>query len=361
LFNETAKATIRKYGVGSCGPRGFYGTVDVHLDLEDFIAKMLNMEEAIIYSYSFSTVSSVIPAYAKRGDVIFVDEGVNFAMQQGIIASRSTVCKFKHNDMEDLERLLKLQDTTDKKDPKKASVTRRFLVAEGLYYNYGDIAPLNRLVELKYQYKARLFLDESYSFGTLGSHGRGLTEMLGVSTDDVDIIMGSLETSLGSIGGFAAGRSYVIDHQRLSGLGYCFSASLPPYLATVARQCLASMITNTEPLDKLHNNVRVLRTALKKVPNMKVCGDDVSPIIHLRMNDVTAKHYGSAEAQDAALQAVSDYVLELGLAVTVAKYFCSEEDMPPPPSLRITVMAGHTSTELEEAVTILSTAIKTKL
>uniref|UniRef100_A0A8R1DYV2 Serine palmitoyltransferase 1 n=1 Tax=Caenorhabditis japonica TaxID=281687 RepID=A0A8R1DYV2_CAEJA len=114
-IEERAKQTIFKYGVGSCGPRGFYGTVDVHLDLEKELAKFMGCEEAVLYSYGFATVSSAIPAYAKKGDVIFVDEGVNFAIQKGLQASRSRVEYFKHNDMDHLERLLQEQEERDKK------------------------------------------------------------------------------------------------------------------------------------------------------------------------------------------------------------------------------------------------------
>ncbi|CAD6195855.1 unnamed protein product [Caenorhabditis auriculariae] len=146
-IEERTKQTIFKYGVGSCGPRGFYGTVDVHLDLEAELAKFLHCEEAVLYSYGFATVSSAIPAYAKKGDIIFADEGVNFAIQKGLQASRSRVEFFKHNDMEDLERILKIQEEKDNKDPKKAAKIRRFLVVEGLYVNTADLCPLPKIIE----------------------------------------------------------------------------------------------------------------------------------------------------------------------------------------------------------------------
>ena len=104
-LKDKAVKTIQKYGVGSCGPRGFYGTIDVHLDLEQRLAKYFNVEEGIIYSYGFSTIASAIPAYSKRGDIIFADEGVHFAIQKGIVASRSDVRYFKHNDLDDLGKL----------------------------------------------------------------------------------------------------------------------------------------------------------------------------------------------------------------------------------------------------------------
>uniref|UniRef100_A0AC35G0N1 Aminotransferase class I/classII domain-containing protein n=1 Tax=Panagrolaimus sp. PS1159 TaxID=55785 RepID=A0AC35G0N1_9BILA len=171
-IEEIAKKTIFKYGVGSCGPRGFYGTVDVHLDLEKELAEFLNCEEAVLYSYGFATIASAIPAYAKRGDIIFADKGVNFAIQKGLQASRSRIEWFEHNDTEDLERLLKIQEEKDRKDLKKASTIRRFMVVEGLYAKTADICPLKRLLELKWKYKVRIFIDESFSFGVLGKTGR---------------------------------------------------------------------------------------------------------------------------------------------------------------------------------------------
>ena len=147
--------------------------MDVHLDLEKELAEFLNCEEAVLYSYGFATIASAIPAYAKRGDIVFADKGVNFAIQKGLQASRSRIEWFEHNDMEDFERLLKIQEEKDKKDPKKASKIRRFMVVEGLYAKTADICPLKRLLELKWKYKVRIFIDESFSFGVLGKSGKG--------------------------------------------------------------------------------------------------------------------------------------------------------------------------------------------
>ncbi|VDM66230.1 unnamed protein product, partial [Strongylus vulgaris] len=166
-IEDVAKKTIQKYGVGSCGPRGFYGTVDVHLNLEAELAKFMGCEEAVLYSYGFATVASAIPAYAKKGDIIFVDKGVNFAIQKGLQACRSRVEWFEHNDMEDLERLLKEQEVRDKKDPKKATTIRRFIVVEGLYVNTADLCPLPRIMEFKWKYKVGFFsfdCSESWKF-----------------------------------------------------------------------------------------------------------------------------------------------------------------------------------------------------
>ncbi|NWX21560.1 SPTC1 palmitoyltransferase, partial [Aegotheles bennettii] len=260
---SAAQASLKKYGVGTCGPRGFYGTFDVHLELEERLAKFMRTEEAIIYSYGFATIASAIPAYSKRGDIVFVDEAACFAIQKGLQASRSNIKLFKHNDMADLERLLKEQEIEDQKNPRKARVTRRFIVVEGLYMNTGDICPLPELIKLKYKYKVRVFLEESLSFGVLGEHGRGITEHFGINIDDIDLISANMENSLASIGGFCCGRSFIIDHQRLSGQGYCFSASLPPLLAAAAIEALNIIEDNPDIFQILRDKCERIHIALR--------------------------------------------------------------------------------------------------
>lgn len=192
---ESAAMAVKKYGVGSCGPRGFYGTVDVHLELEDRLAKFMGMEEAIIYSYGFSTVASAIPAYCKRNNLIFADEQVNFAIQKGLDASRGDVRYFKHNDVEDLRRLLTKQAELDKRQPKKAAKIRRFLIIEGIYMNTGNICPLPELLSLCKEYKLRIFIEETISFGTIGTYGKGVTEYFNIPRSEIDMIMGKMDFS----------------------------------------------------------------------------------------------------------------------------------------------------------------------
>ena len=163
-IRETAKSAIKTYGVGSCGPRGFFGTFDAHLDLESKLAKFLGVEETILYSYGFSTIASAIPAYSKTGDIIFVDEKASFAIQQGVKASKSKVRYFKviycfclseldrnlqHNDMASLESLLLNQEKEELKNPKAAKVTRKFIVAEAIYTNTGEMCPVDQLIKFK--------------------------------------------------------------------------------------------------------------------------------------------------------------------------------------------------------------------
>ncbi|XP_071509809.1 serine palmitoyltransferase 1-like [Diadema antillarum] len=348
---DAAVKTLRKYGVGTCGPRGFFGTMDIHLNFEERIAKHMGVEEAILYAYGFSTVASAIPAYAKKGDIVFCDEGVGFSVQMGLLASRSKLKFFKHNDMADLERILEEQAKEDKKNPKKAKVTRKFIIVEGLYVNHGTILDVKKLIELKYKYKVRIFLDESMSFCVLGKTGRGVTEHAGVDITDIDLISVSMEAALGTLGGFCLGSRYVVDHQRLSGLGYCFSASLPPMLATAALTALDLTQEEADIFDRLRSKSEFVHHQLSGLPGYRLDGDIISPIKHLRLEE-TSGDWG----QDLAiLERIVDRALDEGVVLTVARYLEEEEAFLPPPSIRVAVNVTLTDDQLTKVTSVIRT------
>lgn len=139
---EKAIQTLRTYGVGPCGPPQFYGTQDVHMKTEADIAACLGTQGCIVYAQAFSTISSVIPAFCKRGDIIIADKLVNYSIRKGLEASRSNILWYNHNDMEDLER--KMQKVVQQQDKKK--LTRRFVVTEALFDLVGDSVNLPKLV-----------------------------------------------------------------------------------------------------------------------------------------------------------------------------------------------------------------------
>ncbi|XP_034654085.1 serine palmitoyltransferase 1 [Drosophila subobscura] len=346
---EEACKSLRKYGVGSCGPRGFYGTMDVHLELEERIAKYMDLEEAIVYSYGFSTVASAIPAYAKRGDIIFVDEAVNFAIQKGLDASRSTIVYFKHNDVKDLERLLVEQEKRDLKNPKKALKTRRFLVAEGIYMNTGEICPLPELVALRKQYKLRIFVDESISFGTLGKGGRGVTEHFNIDRNEIDLISAGMEGSMATIGGFCVGSHFIAEHQRLSGLGYIFSASLPPMLTQAAISALDRFEREPQIFEQLQTNARLLHKIFSHFSKLRLCGDELSPVKHLYL----ALPLENNDAERKLLTEVADKCIARGVAVVEAAYLQDREHKPVRPSIRIAVNRLLEESEIAAAFEII--------
>ena len=146
MGNETLKEkaiqVLRTYGVGPCSPPGFYGTQDVHIKTEADIARHLGAPACIVYSQAFSTISSVIPAFSKRGDIIVADKAVNYAIRKGIQISRSTVRWYEHNNLEDMQRVLERVVREQSRKP----LTRRFIVTEGLFENVGDMVDLPKIV-----------------------------------------------------------------------------------------------------------------------------------------------------------------------------------------------------------------------
>lgn len=251
---QKAVNTVRTYGVGPCSPPGFYGTQDVHMRSEADIASHLGMPAAIIYAQSFSTISSVIPAFCKRGDIIVADKAVNYPIRKGLQISRSTVRWYEHNDMEDLERVLKRVVKEGQGKP----LTRRFIVTEGLFENVGDVVDLPALIEFKFKYKFRILLDETWSYGILGRTGRGVTEHQNVDPTNVDMIVGGLAGALSSGGGFCAGTEEIVEHQRLSAAAYTFSAALPALLATTASETVTLLQEQPAIIQGLRENIRAM-------------------------------------------------------------------------------------------------------
>ncbi|KAI9101035.1 pyridoxal phosphate-dependent transferase [Phlyctochytrium arcticum] len=372
---EKAIEALRKYGVGTCGPCGFYGTIDVHIDLEREIARFMGTEGAIVYSQGFSTIASVIPAFAKRGDIVVADAGVSFAVQKGLQISRSTVKYFKHNDMADLERVL--QDVQREHIQKKRPLTRRFIVVEGLYANHGDICPLPQLLELTAKYKFRLMVEESFSLGVLGPNGNGVCGHFGVEGSRVDIIAATFSNALGAAGGFCCGTKEVIEHQRLGGQGYVYSASLPAMLAVSATEGIKYVESHPEVLTRLRENIAVFRsTLLKNVQRLQLSPEDtqaaiapaeggesrvaeaaaVSPVIHLQLKDRLS--FRSRAEEEQALQEVVDEASRNGVLLTRAKYVLEQELFSPLPTIRIAITAAHTRKEVERAATVVASAVK---
>ena len=357
-----AHATIRRFGVGSCGPRGFYGTLDVHLELEAALAKYMGTQEAILYSYDLATLPSIIPAFANRKDVIVADEGCHYAIRNGCSLSRARVLYFKHNDVADLERILKQIAQEDRKQSRP--LNRRFVLVEGVYANTGEVAPLAQIAELKNNFKYRLIVDDSVGMGVLGASGRGASEEAGLAPDDVEIVGASLGNSLATIGGFCAGDREIVDHQRLSGAGYCFSASLPPYLASAGTAALGILANEgAERAEKVRSNAQRFRSgvAAAKITGLKLVGGAesvASPLVHLRLEPapVNSTDY---PAGDLLLQRlVEDCLSRENVLLTVSKYSNLEASYRPPPSVRIALSAAHTFEDIDKAVAAIRSSAK---
>jgi serine palmitoyltransferase len=343
---ESCTAALEKYGVGSCGPRGFYGTIDVHLDCEARIANFLGTPDSILYSYGLSTMFSAIPAFCKKGDIVIVDEGVHWGIQNGLYLSRSTIVYFKHNNMESLQNTLE-KVTLDNKQAKKL---RRYIVVEAVYQNSGQVAPLDEIIRLKEKYRFRVLLDESNSFGVLGKTGRGLTEHCGVAIDKIDIVTAAMGHALASEGGFCTGSARVIDHQRLSSSGYVFSASLPPYLASAAITAIDVLEENPHLITQLKKNVAILCKGLSEIKGLEIASDPQSPIVFLRLEKPT----GSLKNDILLLQKIADCVLKEDSVFVVTSKRSILDKCKLPVGIRLFVSAAHTENDLVKAYKALN-------
>jgi serine palmitoyltransferase len=362
---EVAGDTIVEYGVGSCGPRGFYGTLKPHLECEHDIATFLGTQASIIYSSAFATTSTLIPCYSSRGDEILCDEGCNLVIQQGCRLSRASVTYYRHCDMAHLEELMQASHA---KQRRTKVLPRRWIVTEGVFRNTGDVAPLPDIVRLAKAYKYRITLDDMIGFGVMGPTGRGTHEHFGVSLDDITVYVGALSTALGSVGGFCAGSDMMVDHQRLAATGYVFSASLPSYSTACASKALAMLSAEkgVRPL-KVQANATALRAALGKKDTLPAALALVqspgpvgakSPLVLLRATESSPLEYPKVAAR---LRAVSDVLLRDHDVMLVAFESTHEERVPVAPALRIAVKSGMTAADIQHIASCVSAVTKRML
>ncbi|NWF52102.1 MAG: pyridoxal phosphate-dependent aminotransferase family protein [Nitrospirae bacterium] len=241
---EAAIEAIRKYGTGCAGSRFLNGTLDIHVELEEKLAHFMRKDAALVFSTGFQVNLGVISALVGKDDIVIIDKMDHASIIDGCRLSFGDIKKFKHNDMNDLERLLKGHESRDK-----------LIVVDGVFSMEGDIAHLPEIVRLARKYGARVMVDDAHGIGVLGKTGRGTAEHFGLE-EEVDLIMGTYSKSLASIGGFVAGSADVIHYIKHFARSLIFSASPPP--ASVASVGAALDIIENEPerREKLWRNTR---------------------------------------------------------------------------------------------------------
>jgi 8-amino-7-oxononanoate synthase len=230
---EAAIEAIRKYGTGCAGSRFLNGTLTIHVDLEEKLARFMGKEAALIFSTGFQVNLGVISSLVGKDDVVIIDKMDHASIIDGCRLSFGEVKKFRHNDMNDLERVLREHESKDK-----------LVVVDGVFSMEGDIARLPEIIALTKKYGARVMVDDAHGIGVLGQTGRGTAEHFGLE-DDIDLIMGTYSKSLASIGGFIAGSADVIHFIKHTARPLIFSASPPP--ASVASVSAALDIIENEP------------------------------------------------------------------------------------------------------------------
>jgi len=231
---KAAQEAIDRYGVATCGSRFLNGTLDIHVELERRLAKFMKKEAALTFSTGFQTNQGIISTLVGKGDSVVADRMVHASIIDACRLSFGVVHKFKHNDMADLERILK----SLKEDG------GRLVVVDGVFSMEGDLANLPEIVDLAKKYKAKVFVDDAHGIGVMGRNGRGTSEHFGVE-DDVDLVMGTFSKSFASLGGFVAGEKKVISFIKHFARSLIFSASITP--ASVATVLATLDIIETEP------------------------------------------------------------------------------------------------------------------
>src|SRR5262245_19841000 len=239
VVTEAAAQALRKYGSGCSGSRLLNGTLDLHVALEHQLAKFVHKEDAIIFGTGFQANDATLSALTEKGDVMICDHNLHASLVEGALRSPARTVRFRHNDLDHLERFLENCPPEEK----------ILIVSEGVFSMEGDIADLRGTLRLAKPYGARVFVDEAHGIGVLGPTGAGAAEHLGV-LDDVDIVMGTFSKSLASVGGFIAGEKAVIDYLKHTARPFVFSASLPA--ASVAAVATALQIMRAEPKRREH-------------------------------------------------------------------------------------------------------------
>jgi 8-amino-7-oxononanoate synthase len=241
---EAAHDAIRRYGTGCGGSRFLNGTLDLHEAVERKLARFKRKEAALLFSTGFQANLGVLSALGGKGDVLVTDRLDHASIVDGCRLAFSETCRFRHNDMADLERTLI-----------QAGDRAKLVVVDGVFSMEGDIAKLPEIVKLSRRYGARIMVDDAHATGVLGKNGRGTAEHFGLE-DEEDLVMGTCSKTLATVGGFVAGPADVIHYLRHRARSLMFSASLPPSCVATIGAALDVIDAEPERRERLWENAR---------------------------------------------------------------------------------------------------------
>lgn len=321
-IEEAAKKAIDKYGTGCAGSRFLNGTLDIHIELEQKLAKYVNKEAALLFSTGFQVNLGVLSSVTGRNDYLILDEYDHASIIDGCRLSFSRTIKYRHNDMRDLEQKLSAL-------PADAI---KLIVVDGIFSMEGDFVKLPEIVEIADRYGANIMVDDAHSLGVIGEAGSGTASYFGL-TDKVDLIGGTFSKSLASLGGFVAGDEVIIDYLKHKARSLIFSASMTP--ASVASVIAALDIIQSEPerIEQLWANTRYAKQLL--LEEGFELGPTESPIIPVYVRDNHKTFILTKMLQEDGI-------------------FVNPVVSPAVPSdaslIRFSLMATHTFSQIEEAV-----------
>ncbi len=320
---EAAKAGLDSHGYGMSSVRFICGTQDLHKELERQIAEFHGTEDTILYAACFDANGGVFEPLLTAEDAIISDALNHASIIDGVRLCKAQRYRYKNADMQDLEEKL------------KAAQAQRFriIVTDGVFSMDGNVAPMDRIIELADKYDALVMVDECHSAGVVGETGRGVTELFNIR-GQVDIITGTLGKAFGgAIGGFTTGRAEIIDMLRQRSRPYLFSNSLPPAMVNAGIAMFRMMSSTNELQDKLHRNTAYFYTG------MKAAGFDIKPT---KSAIIPIMLYDAKLSQDFAARLLEEGIYVIGFYYPVVPKGEAR--------IRVQLSAAHEQEHLDKAI-----------
>ena len=329
-LKEAAVEAVKKYGTSCSGSRFLNGTLDIHVALEEKLAKLVGKEEAVCFSTGFQVNLGVVSALCGRNDYLLLDRLDHASIIEGSRLSFAKSLKYAHNDMASLEQ--RLQQC----EPEAI----KLIVADGVFSMEGDIVPLPEMVALAEKYNADIMIDDAHALGVLGHQGRGTADHFGL-TDKVDLIMGTFSKSFGSLGGFIAADSEVINFLKHNARSLIFSASMPPSNVASVSKAIDIMLSEPDRIQHLWDLSNYARQQFKD--RGFDTGHSETPIIPLFVRSSEKSFW------------LCNRLLDDGIFVTpVIAPAVPENDA----LIRFALMATHTFGQVDEAIDKITKAFK---
>jgi 8-amino-7-oxononanoate synthase len=272
---ESAIQATKDFGTSCSGSRYANGTYIIHVQLEEQLADFMGKERALCFTTGYTTNMGAISCLAGRRDIIYSDRENHSCIMDATQLSFAETKKYKHDDMEDLERILKNSNPD----------AGKLLVTDGVFSMKGTLARLPKLVEFKKKYGMRIFVDDAHGVGVVGANGRGTAEHFGLD-DDVDVIMGTFSKSFAGLGGFIAGDERVISYIKHHARQLIFAASMTPASAAAVMTSLDMIRNEPEHLQNLWKVVRLARSEFERIGfPMPSPPEEATPIIYVKVGD----------------------------------------------------------------------------
>lgn len=333
-LKEAAKRAVDKYGSGCAGSRFLNGTLDLHIELEEKLAKFVGKEEAIVFSTGMQVNLGVMSAILGRKDYIVSDDSNHASIVDGTRLSFATTRKYRHNDMASLETVLQRIDKEREPDAIK------LIVMDGVFSMEGDVARLPEIIALAKRYNANVMVDDAHGLGVMGELGKGTCNHFGV-TDNVDLIMGTFSKSLATIGGFIATNHDTANFLKHHARSLIFSASIAPANAAAVIAALELIQHEPERLQKLWDNTHYAKRMLDDMGFDT--GHSETPIIPIYVRDVNKTFLLTRQLQD------------LGVFVNpvITPAVAPEDTL-----IRFSLMATHSFEQIDEAIGKLATVAR---